>query len=152
MAYDWMFTILGLILFTSYFLMDTSNISLQLIMAIKSVNVWLFIFGFIGLFLRYGSKHSIVMRYVSDSSYWVYLLHLPLTAFLPSLILGFAIPAFLKFVLVMTGTALVCFVSYHYMVRSSFIGKFLNGRTYSRKLKDIKSEPIINGSVKKVNA
>jgi len=37
-------------------------------------------------------------------------------------------------------TGLICFVSYHYLVRGSFIGKFLNGRKYSRKLADIKHE------------
>ncbi|GGK32369.1 hypothetical protein GCM10007962_28410 [Yeosuana aromativorans] len=152
MTYDWIFTVLGIILFTSYFLMDTSNMSLELIMAIKAVNVWLFIFGFTGLFIRYGSNHSAVMRYVSDSSYWVYLLHLPLTAFLPSLLFGLAIPAFLKFVLVAMGTAFVCFATYHYFVRASFIGKFLNGRKYSRNLKDIKPEVRLNETLKPVNA
>jgi hypothetical protein len=29
-------------------------------------------------------------------------------------------------------------VTYHYFVRSTFIGEFLNGRRYSRKISDIK--------------
>ncbi len=143
MTYDWIFTGLGIGLFTGYFLMDTSALSIQVIMAIKSVNVWLFIFGFTGLFIRYASNHSAMMRYVSDSSYWVYLLHLPLTALLPSLILEWSMPAFFKFFIVMSGTALVCFVTYHYFVRSTFIGAFLNGRKYSRKLNDIKPPVLV---------
>ena len=152
MTYDWIFTVLGIILFTSYFLMDTSSLSHELIMGIKAINVWLFIFGITGLFIRYGSKHSAVMRYVSDSSYWVYLLNLPLTAFLPSLLFGLAIPAFLKFAIVVIGTAFICFATYHFFVRSSFIGKFLNGRKYSRKLKDIKPEAPLKETLKTVNA
>lgn len=152
MSYDWVFTILGIILFTSYFLMDTFGLSLEPVMAIKAINVWLFIFGITGLFIRYGSKHSAVMRYVSDSSYWVYLLHLPLTAFLPSLLFGVAIPAFLKFVLVVMGTTFLCFATYHYFVRSSVIGEFLNGRKYSRKLKDIKPVAPLKETLKTVNA
>ncbi len=152
MNYDWVFSILGMILFTTYFLMDKSVLSLEVIMAIKSINVWLFIFGFTGLFIRFASTHSAVMRYVSDSSYWVYLLHLPLTAFLPGLLLGIAIPAFLKFVLVMSGTAFICFATYHYFVRASFVGKFLNGRKYSRKLKDIKPMVPLNETLKTANA
>ena len=143
MTYDWVYTLLGLVLFTVYFLMDTSGLPLQLIMLIKSINVWLFIFGFTGLFIRYASNHSAVMRYVSDSSYWVYLLHLPLTALIPGLISDWSMPALFKFFIVMTGTAMVCFVTYHYFVRSTFIGAFLNGRTYSRKLTDIKSPVIV---------
>ena len=147
MTYDWIFIILGLILFTTYFLMDTSTLSLLLIMVIKSVNVWLFIFGFTGLFIRYASTHSAIMRYVSDSSYWVYLLHLPLTALLPSYLMGFAAPAVVKFLIVMLGTAFVCFISYHYLVRNTFIGKFLNGRRYSKKLKDISANNIVKTQV-----
>ncbi|MFH6768978.1 acyltransferase family protein [Gaetbulibacter aquiaggeris] len=143
MTYDWAFTILGIALFTVYFLMDTSTLPLQVIMIIKSINVWLFIFGFTGLFIRYASNHSAVMRYVSDSSYWVYLLHLPLTAFIPGLISEWSMPAFFKFFIVMAGTALVCFITYHYFVRSTFVGVFLNGRKYSKKLKDIKSPVLV---------
>ncbi|HEY5688590.1 MAG TPA: acyltransferase family protein [Yeosuana sp.] len=142
MTYDWAFTILGLAMFTVYFLMDTSSLPLQVIMIIKSINVWLFIFGFTGLFIRYASNHSAVMRYVSDSSYWVYLLHLPLTALIPGLISEWSMPALFKFFIVMSGTALVCFVTYHYFVRATFVGAFLNGRKYTKKLTDIKS-PIV---------
>ena len=143
MTYDWAFTILGLAVFTVYFLMDTSSLPIQVIMIIKSINVWLFIFGFTGLFIRYASNHSSVMRYVSDSSYWVYLLHLPLTAFIPGLISEWSMPAFFKFFIVMSGTALVCFITYHYFVRSTFVGAFLNGRKYSKKITDIKSPVIV---------
>jgi hypothetical protein len=39
---------------------------------------------------------------------------------------------------VVLSTSVICFVSYHYLVRGTFIGKFLNGRKYSKKLTDIK--------------
>jgi hypothetical protein len=78
------------------------------------------------------------MRYVSDASYWVYLLHLPLTLLIPGLIADWPLPATLKMLFVVLSTTSICFVSYHYMVRGTFIGKFLNGRKYSRKLSDIK--------------
>jgi fucose 4-O-acetylase-like acetyltransferase len=152
LKHDWLFSILAISLFTVYFLVDLSDFPLEGIMAIKSVNVWLFTFGFTGLFIRYASKHSAIMRYVSDSSYWVYLLHLPLTALLPAFLLGFTIPAFIKFLIVVLGTTIVCFVTYHYVVRATFIGKFLNGRSYSRKLKDIKPQEKINPNLKVVNS
>ena len=110
---------------------------------VKSLMVWLFIFGITGLIIRYGSKHSATMRYVSDSSYWVYLVHLTFTGFIPSFIVKWPISATLKFLLVLIGTGVICFVSYHYFVRGSFIGKFLNGRKYTRKLSDIKKAETI---------
>jgi glucans biosynthesis protein C len=75
LEFDWLLSILGLILFTIYFFMDIDTMALQTIMLIKSTNLWLFFFGFTGLFIRYGSGHSAIMRYVSDASYWVYLIH-----------------------------------------------------------------------------
>ncbi|GAA4960852.1 acyltransferase family protein [Algibacter aquimarinus] len=137
MKYDWVFTILGIILFSVSFFMY-SALNYELTITIKSIMVWLFIFGITGLFIRYGSNHSLKMRYISDSSYWVYLVHLSLTAIIPSFIVDWPIPATLKFLFVLITTGIICFVSYHYLVRGTFIGKFLNGRKYSRKLSDIK--------------
>ncbi|WP_460218442.1 acyltransferase family protein [Psychroserpens sp. MEBiC05023] len=136
--HDWLFTILGLVIFTWYFFTDLSHTDLFIIMGIRSLCCWLLIFGFTGLFIRYGSNHSSRMRYVSDSSYWVYLLHLPFTIIIPALIVDWNISGTLKFLFVMTTTAIICFVTYHYFVRSTFIGKFLNGRTYPRQISEIR--------------
>ena len=94
--YDRLFVAMGLAIYTAYFLADATSMAFEWKALINSCCVWLFIFGFTGLFLRYFSKHSARMRYISDSSYWVYLLHLPLTAFIPGLIGSWAIPAILK--------------------------------------------------------
>jgi hypothetical protein len=137
MKFDWLTTGLGILLFSVYFFTNESlNFETKLI--IKSIIVWLLIFGVTGLFIRYGSNHSAKMRYVSDASYWVYLLHLSLTAIIPGLIADWPLPATLKFLFVLIVTGVICFVSYHYLVRGTFIGQFLNGRKYSKKLSDIK--------------
>ncbi len=147
MKFDWLTTVFGILLFSFYFFMNESlNFETKLI--IKSVLVWLFIFGITGLFIRYGSNHSAKMRYVSDASYWVYLLHLSLTAIIPGLIADWSLPATLKFLFVLIVTGIICFVSYHYLVRSTFIGAFLNGRRYSRKISDIK--PVVQHEVELV--
>ena len=142
MDYDWLYSILGVLIITSYYLAETETLPMELKALIKSVCVWLFVFGFTGLFLRFFSHHSARMRYVSDSAYWVYLLHLPVVALVPGLIADWNIPAFMKFSIVVMVTATVCFVTYHYFVRTSFIGKFLNGKKYSRKLSDISDTQI----------
>jgi len=136
--HDWLFTLTGLALFSWYFFTDRSEMELWMFMSIRSLCCWLFIFGITGLFIRYGSNHSAAMRYVSDSSYWVYLIHLPLAIVIPGLIADWSLPGAVKFLFVMTITAVICFATYHFFVRSTFIGKFLNGRKYSKKLSDIK--------------
>ncbi len=105
-----------------------------ILILLSSVVISLLLFGITGLFVRYYSEHSARMRYISDSSYWVYLIHLPLTALIPAFIWKLPLPAVGKFILVLSGTAIICFVSYHYLVRNTFVGKFLNGRKYPRRI------------------
>tara|TARA_R110002111_G_scaffold260707_2_gene332536 strand:- start:159 stop:1364 length:1206 start_codon:yes stop_codon:yes gene_type:complete len=136
--YDWICTISAIVLATVqgliiqvYELQPNGNSGMLILYS--SVVVCLFMFGITGLFIRYSSKHSARMRYISDSSYWVYLIHLPITAILPAFIWELPFPAVVKFLIVLTITTLICFISYHYLVRATFIGKFLNGRKYPRK-------------------
>jgi peptidoglycan/LPS O-acetylase OafA/YrhL len=150
MRSDWICAIIGLILFSVHFYMEESiNEILSLKLIIKALTSWLFIFGVTGLFLRYGSNYSKRMRYISDSSYWVYLLHLPLTLVIPGLIADWPLPANLKLLIVVTITSIICFGTYHYLVRGTFIGKFLNGRKYPTKSSDRK-EPEVSSKLKPV--
>ena len=143
MKADWLCVILAISLFSINFFFPGSFNFFGLL-AIKSLTVWLFIFGFTGLFIRYASNHSALMRYVSDASYWVYLVHLSIVVLIPSFIVNWPIPPTLKFLTVLSLTGLICFVSYHYLVRTTFIGKFLNGRKYSRKLSDIQKPEVLS--------
>ena len=139
MQYDWLCTILAIILVISQgVIIQYADLGLTpmsnspLLIAFSALIVWLFIFGITGLFIRYGSNHSKRMRYISDASYWVYLIHLPLTIIFPIAVWKLPIGAIPKFLLVLLGTTIVCFVTYHFLVRNTFIGKFLNGRKYPR--------------------
>ena len=97
---------------------------------ISSLAITLFLFSITGLFIRYSSKYNSHILYMSNASYWVYLIHLPIAAILPAFIWTLPLPAIFKFLIVCLTTALICIVSYHYFVRSTFIGKFLNGRKF----------------------
>ncbi|MEB8347391.1 acyltransferase family protein [Flavobacteriaceae bacterium KMM 6898] len=136
--FDWIYTIGAVVLATIQgFIIQNSGLSPNtnsgILILYSSVVVCLFTFGITGLFIRYGSIHSERMRYISDSSYWVYLIHLPLTAIIPAFIWQLPLPAVGKFLIVLSLTTIICFVSYHYLVRNTFIGKFLNGRKYPMK-------------------
>jgi fucose 4-O-acetylase-like acetyltransferase len=137
MDHDHLFALLAVVIFTANYLIDSIYQTTEVESLVNSVCVWFFLFGFTGLFIRYFSDHSPRMRYVSDSAYWVYLLHLPLTAVIPGLISDWPLPGVLKFLVVVAGTVSVCFLTYHYFVRTTAIGQFLNGRRYTRNLSDI---------------
>lgn len=132
MRNDWLFALLGVTIFTLRFVFRP-YIDDVLYGALNAITVWFFVFGISGLFIRYASRYSARMRYVSDASYWVYLIHLPLTGLIPAFIFDWPIPVFVKFLIVVIVTTVICFTTYHFLVRSTFIGKFLNGRKYPRK-------------------
>lgn len=90
----------------------------------------LFLSGIPGLFIKYYNNASKKMRYVSDSSYWVYLIHLPLTIIIPAFLINWEVSGIIKFLINLSLTSLICFVSYHFLVRKTFIGLFLNGKKY----------------------
>ena len=103
-------------------------------MAALALSIWLLIYGLLGLFLRYLGQPSAVWRYLADASYWMYLVHLPLAVWLPVLLGRQPLPAGLKFGLSLAGVAALTLISYHYLVRSTFIGFRLNGRRHPRTL------------------
>jgi glucan biosynthesis protein C len=99
-----------------------------------SVAIWLLIFGIMGLFVRYLDQPSPLGRYLADASYWLYLVHLPLTIWIPGLLANLAIHATIKFLIVLSGTICVTLFTYQYLVRSTAIGLLLSGRRYPRSL------------------
>ncbi len=95
-----------------------------------SLGMVAFIRGLMGLFLRYAGDGRPIWRYVSDSSYWVYLLHLPLTVVVPSVLLGWQVPVFIKYPASVALVLGMCWLSYDCLIRPSVVGRFLNGRRY----------------------
>ena len=92
-----------------------------------------FIMLILSLFLKLFHAESKRMRYISDASYWVYIIHLPLTHFIPGLFHQSNMNVFIKFSISSIIITFICFASYHYLIRSTFIGEFLNGRRYPIK-------------------
>jgi peptidoglycan/LPS O-acetylase OafA/YrhL len=90
--------------------------------------VWLMCFGMIGLFRRYFRGENPRIRYLSDSSYWLYLAHLPLILALQIWVSDWPYPSFLKFTFVCAVTFGLLLLTYEYAVRYTWIGTVLNGK------------------------
>ncbi len=88
---------------------------------------WLWCFGLMGLFRWLASKHRYWVRYVSDASYWMYLLHLPLVFLAQMAVVSWPISPHLKVTLVFVGVTAVLLATYHLFVRYTPIGTMLNG-------------------------
>lgn len=96
--------------------------------ALIALAVYTTSFAALSLTLRFLSGFSPWRRYLADSSYWVYLIHLPLVMVGQLLLLDVAWPWGLKLAAVTIGVMTVALISYELLVRHSFIGRWLNGR------------------------
>lgn len=93
----------------------------------QSIYAWCMIFGLMGLFRRRLSTGNDTIRYISDSSYWLYLAHLPLVVAGQAWIASWNLPSGIKFLGLTAGITALLLLSYQLIVRNSFIGRLLNG-------------------------
>jgi peptidoglycan/LPS O-acetylase OafA/YrhL len=97
--------------------------------------MWAFVAGVLGLFVDRCPGASRIWRYLADASYWVYLAHLPTVVALQVAVGRWPVHWSLKYPLIVAVAVPVLFLSYHFLVRSTFIGRQLNGRTYPLTLR-----------------
>ena len=100
----------------------------------------LFTLGFLGLFERVLRSPRGWVRWLADSSYWIYIMHLPVVTFLTfylahldrqgwlKYLTGFSWPAELKFLVACLATGALGIVTYRYLVRYTPLGTLLNGQ------------------------
>ena len=96
--------------------------------AMQSVFVWTASFGLIGVARRVLSRPNARIRYISDSSYWLYVAHLPVVVAGQFALAYVPFPPVVEFVGLTIATTLVLLLSYQWFVRYTWIGHLLNGR------------------------
>ena len=101
----------------------------ELVIKIASVTyVWMMTFGWMGCFRTILSRESKVMRYVSDSSYWLYVAHMPLVGLYIQLVNPMDWHPWIKFTVVCTAITVTLLITYQLFVRHTPIGWLLNGK------------------------
>lgn len=110
----------------------------------QSLFCWLMVFGLMGLFESWLSRERGWVRFLSDSSYWLYLIHLPLVIVGQWAIRDWDVPGPLKLALLLVVTMAVLLVSYRYLVRYTPIGRLLNGRR-ERPGRAVVKDPVVAG-------
>jgi hypothetical protein len=93
----------------------------------QSLFAWAMSFASIGLFRALLTRENRTIRYLSDSAYWLYLAHLPLCLVGQAVISQWAGPTWIKLPLFSLGLIAVLLLSYQFLVRYTWIGRFLNG-------------------------
>ncbi len=103
-----------------------------LVRALGAVQTILLVFGTLGLFMRFFREESRVLRYISDSSYWLYLIHMGFIASMQILLFKSAVPGSLRFWIVMTVSLGLSFASYEGLIRYTRVGEMLHGKRKRR--------------------
>lgn len=90
-------------------------------------------FASFALALRFASGHSAVRRYLADSSYWVYIVHVAVAMLVQVLVLTEPWPWYVKYLTVLTVATAVSLISYELLVRHTWLGRWINGRRVPRR-------------------
>ena len=127
---QWSFPVIDNIYnYSNFFVFDQNW---HLFSFLRAFTTWYGIFFFIFLFKRFGDKKNKLWAYVSKSSYWVYLIHFPVQHLLYIFILRDNIKSsILLFFLLLLMSAVISFFSYNIFIRSTFVGKLLNGKLHN---------------------
>ena len=94
--------------------------------------MWALVFGFSGMFMTFCGRQNGFWRYIADSSYWLYLVHLVLVVPLQVLVSDANWHPAVKYLVINAIAFPVLFLSYNYLVRNTFLGAQLNGRRFAR--------------------
>ena len=131
-GYWWKLGLAILILFpVGLSLQGPDSIGGHILFAAMQVSyAWVVSFGMIGLFHRFCRSHRFWVRYVSDSSYWLYLVHIPPLMMFQFLVRDWPLSSFLKFSLACSLSIALLLLSYQLCVRNTWVGTLLNGRRY----------------------
>ncbi len=97
-----------------------------------ALTMWSLVFLTIGVFRKLCQRPNAFIRYVADSSYWMYLIHLPIVVWLQVAVAEVPLHWSFKLVFISTITIALSLFTYDLFVRSTFIGWVLNGRRRER--------------------
>jgi hypothetical protein len=95
-----------------------------------SLSSWYMCWAWLGWFTYLFDREIPFLRYLSQSSYWVYLVHFPITLLVGAVLYQWDAAPVFKILVNVLFTTLVCVASYQAFVRRSFVSVFLNGRKY----------------------
>jgi glucans biosynthesis protein C len=97
-----------------------------------AVMMWSLVFLTIGVFQKLCSRPNAFVCYVADSSYLMYLIHLPVVVWLQVAVAELPLHWSLKLAGISAITIAISLLTYDLFVRSTFIGWVLNGRRRER--------------------
>lgn len=118
------------------FWLGSSQLQLRIYWLSHAIASWMIVLGMLGLAHRWFQRVDVRCAYVAEAAFWIYLVHLPFAIFIPVLFHNWSLDANLKVCISTATVLLICFVSYHFLVRRTVVGQWLRGR-YRRPTKQL---------------
>jgi glucans biosynthesis protein C len=140
--YGWLFLGLGIVLYAFFYPIFPKTISFISSSKLSfGITLWgAFLEAYISVMMtfatlilgkKYLNQNSPTMRYLTDASYWIYIIHLPLLFFIQFYLLDINWNMWLELVISAGLTLVIGLISYTLLVRRTFIGRMLNGKRRS---------------------
>ena len=89
---------------------------------------WFGVLGLIGVYRRVCTRVSPLARYLAASSFWVYIVHLPIVGLMQADLYGSKVAPVAKFAATLVVTLGLGLASFEVFVRTTALGRFLDGR------------------------
>jgi len=80
------------------------------------------------IFYKFINKPNSKIRYLSNASYYIYIIHIPFIILFQGIFSSLEIHHSVKFIMIIILTTGISLITYHYFVRNTFIGILLNGK------------------------
>ena len=129
---------IGIVLLLTPMQMDPGHPQFQLAhwvyVSSYAVMMWCLVGLTIGVFRKWFRQSRTWVRYVADSSYWMYLIHLPVVVWLQVAVAEWPLHWSLKLGFISMVTISFALLTYDLFVRSTWVGLILNGRRRDRGL------------------
>lgn len=84
-------------------------------------------FGLLGIYQAWLDRASTIAGYVSDASYWIFLIHFPFVIAVGGALSVTSLPAVIKYLLTVAVVVPLVWSTYHFGVRSTALGRMLKG-------------------------
>jgi len=94
---------------------------------LRTLNVWCMLFAIFGFAIQYLNKKSKWISYANEAVYPFYILHQTAIIGIMYYIRNWELNIFVKFIIVVVGTTLICWVLYHFIIRKIGVLRFLFG-------------------------
>jgi hypothetical protein len=105
------------------------------------MGLWCWVLAAVGAAIRFLSNPHPATRYLADASYWIYLMHMATIVFFLTLMRPYEWHWSIKLVIMIGGSMPILLVTYHYVVRFTWIGAILNGRRQPRPVRAPPADP-----------